>query len=237
MGSNGEIGVHKDGKAVVAYSKSGADFTKRYEAVVQAARELPVKSGIIDAEITVLDDRGRPDFRALHSRKFDQARLCLWGFDLLECDGKDLRMLPLIARRMKLGTILGSSPTRSYGTRRRSQTPTSCSHCAPPRVGRHRVKAEGWAVSLGQQERVDQDQVCGVAGSKPRALQAVREVEKPIGSGVEEKETPSLGGGWAFNRGRQPVGGTSCHRRGRVQACLVAWTSVQPPPGLPVPLS
>src|SRR5262245_62083826 len=60
------VQLHKDRGQVVIYSRNGSDFTRRYEAIAQAVSRLPVRSAIIDAELTVLDDHGRPDFYALH---------------------------------------------------------------------------------------------------------------------------------------------------------------------------
>ncbi len=35
-----------------------------------------------------------------------QTDLCVWCFDLLETDGEDVRQMPLILRRVKLGKLL-----------------------------------------------------------------------------------------------------------------------------------
>jgi bifunctional non-homologous end joining protein LigD len=48
--------------------------------------------------------RGRPG--ALHSGKFEQDALCVWCFDLLQHNSRDLRALPLVARKTKLGELL-----------------------------------------------------------------------------------------------------------------------------------
>ena len=46
------------------------------------------------------------DFRALHSGNYTQDNLCAWCFDLLALNGTDMRALPLVARKLKLGTLL-----------------------------------------------------------------------------------------------------------------------------------
>jgi bifunctional non-homologous end joining protein LigD len=60
---------------------------------------------IIDGELTVCDDRGVPDFRALHFQRL-QGGLCVWAFDLLHLNGTDLRALPLIERKAKLEKLV-----------------------------------------------------------------------------------------------------------------------------------
>lgn len=54
----------------------------------------------------VCREDGGPDFRALHSRNYSQEMLCAWCFDLLELNGADMRPLPLVVRKMKLGALL-----------------------------------------------------------------------------------------------------------------------------------
>ena len=45
--------------------------------------------------------RWNSDFERLHSRAYDHAAF-LYGFDLLELNGEDLRLLPLEQRKQKL---------------------------------------------------------------------------------------------------------------------------------------
>ena len=96
----------KDGDRVVVLSRNGKEFTGRFSGVWGALRDLPAKSAIIDAEIVACRDDGAPDFRALHSGNHSDDILCAWCFDLMELNGVDLRLLPLMARKMKLGTLL-----------------------------------------------------------------------------------------------------------------------------------
>ena len=68
--------------------------------------ELPIKSCIIDGEVVACRADGAPDFRALHGGNYAETDLCVWSFDLLELDGKDMRHMPLIVRRLQLGKLL-----------------------------------------------------------------------------------------------------------------------------------
>ena len=51
------------------------------------------------------DARGNPDFRALLFGS-KQAPLCVYAFDLLELQGKDIRTDPLVQRRARLKALL-----------------------------------------------------------------------------------------------------------------------------------
>ena len=98
--------LHKGGDRVAVLSRNGKEFTGRFPGVWEALRGLPAKSAIIDAEIVACREDGAPDFRALHSGNYSDEMLCAWSFDLVELNGVDLAPLPLIARKMKLGTLL-----------------------------------------------------------------------------------------------------------------------------------
>jgi bifunctional non-homologous end joining protein LigD len=110
--------LHK-GETSIVYSKNGKDFSSRFPAILHAVKSLPCKSVIIDAEIVALKEDGTYDFRALHSGNYSQENLCAWCFDVLELNGEDLQPLPLIARRLKLGTLL---KRHAHGSMRYSDT-------------------------------------------------------------------------------------------------------------------
>src|SRR5262249_51712877 len=96
----------RDGRMRV-YTKNGADWSKRYPLIVEAARKLePV---ILDAEVVWLDSKGTSVFEALHSRDNDDRAVAL-AFDLLMSDGDDLRKLPFTERKARLRKALHRSP-------------------------------------------------------------------------------------------------------------------------------
>jgi bifunctional non-homologous end joining protein LigD len=95
----------RDGQATIL-SKNGADFTNRFPRIAAALADLPVKSAIIDGEVVACGTDGAPDFRALHGGNYSQTDLCVWCFDLLEVNGDDIRQIPLLLRRVKLGKLL-----------------------------------------------------------------------------------------------------------------------------------
>lgn len=100
--------LHKSGDQVVIFSKNGKDFTSRFRDIARAVAGLPCKTCIIDAEGCAVDEQGRPDFRALVGGQ-KHSRLA-WCFDLLSCDGRDLRPFPLLTRRVRLRALLKAQP-------------------------------------------------------------------------------------------------------------------------------
>jgi bifunctional non-homologous end joining protein LigD len=103
------IQLHKRGGDVALYTKNGHDYTKRLPSIAAAVAELPARSAIIDGELTAIDERGLPDFRALHFRKRKEQHLCVWAFDLLELNGRDLRELALENRKHSLKNLLNKT--------------------------------------------------------------------------------------------------------------------------------
>jgi bifunctional non-homologous end joining protein LigD len=102
--------LHKEGKDVVLLSKNGNDFTSKFPDIGTAAALIPAKSVILDCELTACADDGAPDFRGLLHKR--DVPLCIWVFDILALNGKNLRTLNLSARRQKLNKIIArvSSP-------------------------------------------------------------------------------------------------------------------------------
>ena len=89
--------VRKTSSGVRIYTRRGADWTKRFPAIVEAARKIKAASFHLDGEGVVCDADGVAAFDKLHSKANDHA-VFLYAFDLLEIDGEDLRPVPLVAR-------------------------------------------------------------------------------------------------------------------------------------------
>jgi bifunctional non-homologous end joining protein LigD len=90
-----------------AYTRSGLDWSDKFDAIVQAAAKLDVDSALFDGEAVVLDADGRSSFQALQGAlKGAPATIDYYAFDLLELDGEDLTGLPLTERKAKLREIL-----------------------------------------------------------------------------------------------------------------------------------
>src|SRR5438132_13061012 len=65
---------------------------------------LPNVRAVIDGEICFLDRRGRPQFKNLMFHRGNPP--CFFAFDLLICDGKDLRTERLMDRKQELRRLL-----------------------------------------------------------------------------------------------------------------------------------
>src|SRR2546428_1103904 len=82
------LAVIEHGRAQLI-SRNGHPFASFSELGKQIAAALPNVRAVIDGEICSLDRRGRPQFKNLLFRRGNPP--CFFAFDLLTCDGKDLR--------------------------------------------------------------------------------------------------------------------------------------------------
>jgi bifunctional non-homologous end joining protein LigD len=96
--------VHKVGRNVSLFSRGGTEWANRYPEITDAVRKLPTRAVVLDAELTACRNDGWTSFSAL--LRMRDAHLCIWAFDLLSQNGKDLRELPLASRRQKLEALM-----------------------------------------------------------------------------------------------------------------------------------
>lgn len=94
-------------------TRSGLDWSARFGgAVTEALAALPVAGALLDGEMVVETDAGASDFSALQADlaegRSDRFRFQI--FDLLWRDGRDLRPLPLVARKEALADLLAEAP-------------------------------------------------------------------------------------------------------------------------------
>jgi bifunctional non-homologous end joining protein LigD len=73
---------------------------------------------VLDGELVALDDNGISRFQLLQNALRAQATLRYYLFDLTSLDGKDLRQLPLLARKEKLRGILPKHPLLAFSAHR-----------------------------------------------------------------------------------------------------------------------
>ncbi|CAB3805571.1 Multifunctional non-homologous end joining protein LigD [Pararobbsia alpina] len=89
------------------FTSGGHDWTRKLAGLAAEVEKLPVSSAWLDGEIVVLKD-GLPDFGALQNAIDGAANqeIVYFLFDLPYFDGKDLRDVPLWARRALLSQLL-----------------------------------------------------------------------------------------------------------------------------------
>jgi bifunctional non-homologous end joining protein LigD len=85
------------------FTRNGHDWTERFPFVVGALSTLRVAICLIDGEAVICNESGLADFEGLLSRRGD-VHLC--AFDLLELDGRDLRLERFAERRRLLARLV-----------------------------------------------------------------------------------------------------------------------------------
>lgn len=109
------LAVHIEPTGVRILTRGGHDWTHRFPAIEQAAKQLPVATTILDGEAVVLDNQGRPDFGLLQQSlggrggKKRSSTALFMAFDLLYFDGHDLRNSELSMRRHLLEDLVPAS--------------------------------------------------------------------------------------------------------------------------------
>jgi bifunctional non-homologous end joining protein LigD len=95
---------------VSLYSRNLISLNQNFYPVVESLRKFRFDA-ILDGEIVIVDDQGRPDFQMLQNyQKSKSGHLLYYVFDLLYFQGRDLTNLPLLRRKELLKKILPSSP-------------------------------------------------------------------------------------------------------------------------------
>ena len=133
------LAVIEHGRAQLL-SRNGHAFASFTELGKQIAAALPNARAVIDGEICSLDRRGKPQFKNLMFHRGNPP--CFFAFDLLMCDGKDLRTERLIDRKQELRTA--GTGLRSAEIYRVHRWLRDClvSACLRTGLGGHRCQAE-----------------------------------------------------------------------------------------------
>jgi bifunctional non-homologous end joining protein LigD len=94
-------------------TRGGHDWTRKFGCLAEQLAALPISSAWMDGEIAVLKD-GIPSFAALQDAidGGDERDIVYFVFDLMYLDGKDLRQVPLWARRALLTPLLEQAGER-----------------------------------------------------------------------------------------------------------------------------
>ena len=109
------LAIHIEPSGVRIVTRGGHDWTHRFPAIADAAKEFKPMTMILDGEAVVLDEQGRSDFGMLQNSlgasgkaagKLPSRNSLLYAFDLLYYDGHDLRSTEYRVRRHLLDDAL-----------------------------------------------------------------------------------------------------------------------------------
>jgi bifunctional non-homologous end joining protein LigD len=104
----------KHGNDFALYSRNHQNFSEKFAPVFEALSELK-RDVMLDGEIVVIDQDGRPRFEWLQNyRKQPQGTLTYYAFDIMWCDGRDVRTMPLLQRKQLLKSVLPKSNLIRY---------------------------------------------------------------------------------------------------------------------------
>jgi bifunctional non-homologous end joining protein LigD len=104
---------------VLLKSRAGNDVTAQYPELASLPQSLCASHAVLDGEIVVLDDQGRSVFESMQQRMnvrspsaqlISQFPVTYYIFDLLYCNGYDLRAAPLFERKELLCRLLRPAP-------------------------------------------------------------------------------------------------------------------------------
>ncbi len=104
-------------------SRTAANITKRYPELSSLPNALAAREAILDGEIVALDARGHSSFERLQERMHvrapsehlaTQIPVVYFVFDLLYCDGYDLRKSSLLERKQLLNRVVHTSERFRY---------------------------------------------------------------------------------------------------------------------------
>lgn len=104
--ANGEVAVR---------SRAGREISLEYPEVRDLANQMDATEAIVDGELVALDSAGRSNFQKLQNRAgvrnpsqqlLESIPVTYYAFDLLYCDGYDLRKVPLEKRKDVLKQVL-----------------------------------------------------------------------------------------------------------------------------------
>ncbi|MEX2581251.1 MAG: DNA ligase D [Verrucomicrobiales bacterium] len=102
--------ARKQGNKVELLSRNDKDWTDRFAVIAEPLKNLPLDV-VMDGEVVVLEDSGLSSFQELQRalKGNGETQLTYYVFDLLWCDGRDLRGASLIDRKAALRGLLDRS--------------------------------------------------------------------------------------------------------------------------------
>ena len=95
--------ARRGAERVRLFTRNGNDWSERFPLIVEALNALKATTCLLDGEAVTCSEAGVADFDGLRNRRGD-VHLC--AFDLVELDGRDLRLEPLTTRRRLLARLI-----------------------------------------------------------------------------------------------------------------------------------
>lgn len=94
-------------------TRNKKDATTWYPEILESLQKLR-GSFILDGEVCLLDEKGRPDFESMRGRTMRKrgGLVTYFAFDLLYLNGRDLRPLPVVERKRRLKRLLPNGHPR-----------------------------------------------------------------------------------------------------------------------------
>src|SRR3979411_1226414 len=104
--------LHLGSGRTKVYSRTGLDWTRQFSSIAAAGLQLSAETAIIDGEAVVYGANGLPDFQQLRRELggHRSGRLRYHAFDLLYCNGYDLRGVTFSERKRLLEELLLEAP-------------------------------------------------------------------------------------------------------------------------------
>jgi bifunctional non-homologous end joining protein LigD len=107
----------QSGQTVRLITRNGKDWTGSFPSLSAALSVLAADNAVLNMEAVVLDGHGKSSFQSLQNAPGeggDRKSIVGYVFDLLYLNGRDLTKLPLVDRKEKLESLLGTSKTLRY---------------------------------------------------------------------------------------------------------------------------
>jgi bifunctional non-homologous end joining protein LigD len=96
------------------YSRNGLSFANKYATVYEALQAVK-EDMILDGEVVVFNEDGKPDFQKLQLySENEHLPIIYYVFDILEYKGRDVTALPLMERKELLQKVLPDSDVIRY---------------------------------------------------------------------------------------------------------------------------
>jgi bifunctional non-homologous end joining protein LigD len=105
------IVAYKDHSRVRLVSRNGVDHTGRFDGIAAAVSKLSARTLVLDGEVAIYDEHLRSRFEWLREPDRNAAATppLLMVFDVLFCNGRDVRARPLRDRRARLEDVVAGS--------------------------------------------------------------------------------------------------------------------------------